>query len=238
MATLLSLTQDFCRRSGIPVPSSVIGSQDNQVQQIQAIGQKALEDMVKRYDWEQLTREALFTTVATESQGAITTLAPEGFDRILNETIFDRSLRLPIYGPLNASQWQALKALPTTGPLYQYRLRGGKLLFQPSPVETGHICAFEYISNWIVYDPGLDVYKSQWTLDTDEIVLDDTIYTAGLTWNWKEEKGIDYAEDFRRYEELCQISKSGDGTKPRVNLANPSQTIYPGIWVPAGSWNK
>lgn len=237
MATLLQLTQDFCRRTGIPVPSSVIGSVDDQVRQIQGIGQKTLEDMVKRFDWEQLTKEALFTTIASENQGAITTIAPDGFDRILNETIFDRTLRLPVYGPLNASQWQALKALPTTGPLYQYRLRGGQLLFQPSPVAPGHLCAFEYISTWIVYDPVNDIYKSQWTLDTDTIVLDDTIYTAGLTWNWKAEKGIDYAEDFRRYEDLCTISKAGDGTKPRVNLANPYPNIYPGIWVPSGSWN-
>ena len=235
MATsILALIQDFCRRNALPVPSAIIGLPDDQAVQFIGIANKAIQDMVNRFAWQVLTAESVFVSVAGEDQGTMTTLAPN-WVRINNETIYDRTLRLPLFGPLSGKQWQALKALPNSGPYYKYRIRGDKLLFNP-PGVAGHECAFEYQTNLAVLDADFGTTKPYYTKDTDTVVLDETCFQAAFEWNWKAAKGLDYAEDFRRYEEFVTDSAASDGTKRRVSLDCYSDSIQPGIFVPAGNW--
>lgn len=233
--TILATIQTFCGRTGLPVPQFVVGSQDTQVTQLLALANELVEDLCDRWSWTVLTKEAVFTTVAGEDQGSIDTIAPDGFQRILQETIFNRSLRLPLFGPLMAAQWQALKALPTTGPFYKYRLRGGRLLFNP-PGIAGQTCAFEYASSHAVLSLS-GSGKPYFTADTDELLLDERLLQAGLRWRWKAEKGLDYSEEFRRYEELANNAAGRDGTKPRIDMGGGGNDFRPGIWVPSGNWN-
>lgn len=234
--SLLSVIQQFSPRTGLPVPAAAIGSGDNQVLQLVALCNEVVEDLCDRWTWQILTREALFTTVTGEDQGLITTIAPNGFLRILQETIFNRTLRLPLFGPLWASDWQALKALPTTGPFYKYRIRGNRLLFMPAGI-AGHTCAFEYATSFAILANDGTTYKSSFTADTDTFILDEKLLLAGLRWKWKYEKGLDYAEDFRRYEQLANNAAGRDGNKPRLNMGGGNQDYKPGIWVPSGNWN-
>lgn len=235
-STMKVLVQTFCQRRGLPVPNAVASSQDHQIIQLLALLNEALEDIVDRWDWSDLQQEALFTTVDGEDQGFVTTIAPNGFLRIFNETIFNRSLRLPIFGPLRKDQWQALKALPTTGPFYKYRIRQGKLLFNPAGV-AGQTCAFEYQSSWSVIATGqTGPTKTTFTDDSDTCVFDDKIILAALGWKWLSVKGLDYGEEFRRYEMLGNNGAGRDATKPRVDMAEASNRMVPGIWVSPGNW--
>ena len=232
--SLLSVVQSFCSRTGLPAPAFAVGSQDAQVQQLISLACEIVEDLCDRWTWTDLMREAVFTTIAGEDQGALTAIAPSGFLRISQETIFNRTLRLPLYGPMTQAQWQALKALPTTGPFYKYRIRGGRLLFMPAGV-AGHTCAFEYASSLAVVAADGATYRSTFTADTDSFVLGDKLLTAGLRWKWKSEKGLDYGEELRRYEELANNAAGRDGTKPRIDMSGGSSDFRPGVWVPAGN---
>ena len=77
--TLLSVVQRFCQRTNISVPATVYGSTDPQVLQIMALLEEEGADLSGRGDWQALTNEATHTTVATESQGDIATIASNGF---------------------------------------------------------------------------------------------------------------------------------------------------------------
>lgn len=234
--TLLEVVQQFCLRSGIPVPSTVTGSTDTQVLQIQALLEEEGADLAARGDWESLTCEATHTTLATESQGKISTIASNGFRHIKNQTIWDRTDRLPIIGPINQRQWQGLKAVVMTGPRYQFRISGGNLLVNPVPV-AGHSWAFEYISkNWIIGADGI-TYKTLFTLDTDTFLLPDTLLLMGLRWRWMREKGLDYSELFSTYEMQVKDAIGRDGGKPVLHMDNTHLTASPGTFIPSGSWN-
>jgi hypothetical protein len=234
MATILSMIQDVCRRNGLSVPSAIQGSQDAQNVQYIGVVNECLEDMRQRFTWQATTLQAIFTTTAGESQGYMHDLAPYGFDYMINETLFNRTLRLPLFGPLSEAEWQAQKAIQVTGPNYQFRIRGRELLFLPDAV-AGHTCAFEYASNWPVVDPSGDL-KEFYTNDDDIIILSEACFKACFEWSWKAKKGLDYAEDFRRYEAFVVDTKSSDTAPRRVNAANPTRRLEPGIWVPAGNW--
>mgnify|MGYP001576058818 CR=1 FL=1 len=235
--TMLSTVQHFCRRTNLPVPATVAGTTDTQVLQLMALLEEEGNDLASRGAWQGITFQASHTTLAAEDQGAIATIASNGFRYMVNDTIWDRTTILPVCGPMNSKGWQAMKALASTGPRYRFRIRGGKLLVNPAP-PASDAWYFEYISqNWILGADGT-TYKQYFTLDTDTILLPETLVLMGLRWRWKKEKGLDYAEDFRTYEFQIKDALGRDGGKTTLymdgsNLRGPQ----PGIFVPDGSWS-
>lgn len=234
--SVLTAIQYVCGRTGVPVPASVLGTTDVQVLQMLRLLEEEGNDLSMRGDWQALTIEKNHVTTAAEDQGAIATIASNGFRYIKNDTLWDRDTRLPILGPLSPIQWQSLKAFSVNGPRFQHRIRQGKLLVNPTPA-AGLNWYFEYLSkNWIL---GADAvtYKQYFTLDTDTILLPEDLCIAGLRWRWKKEKGLDYAEDFRTYEMQVKDQLGRDGGKPHLYMDGDERGIpQPGIWVTQWSW--
>lgn len=235
--TLLSTVQQFCNRTGLPQPATVYGTTNPQVRQIRALLEEEGQDLRARGSWEGITNQAAWTTVALEDQGAITTIASNGYNYIKNNTIWDRTTRLPVCGPVSGVDWQILKAYFVSGPRYRYRLRGGHMLVNPAP-PAGDGWYFEYASkNWILGTDGT-TYKEFFTLDTDTILLPENLVLMGLRWRWKKEKGFDYAEDFRTYEAQVKDALGRDGGKPPLCMDTDMQYgPQPGVFVPVGNWN-
>ncbi len=232
--SLLSVIQYVCGRTGVPVPATVYGTTDTQVLQMLRLLEEEGNDLAKRGNWEALTCEATHTTTAAQDQGAITSIATNGFRTIKNETLWDRTDVLPI--PLIGSvAWQREKAIAATGPRYRYRLRGGHLLITPTPAAS-HTLAFEYLSkNWILGVDGT-TYKQYFTLDTDTILLPEDLVLLGLRWRWKKEKGFDYAEDFRTYEAQVKEELGRNGGKETLRADGIPFQARPGIIIPQYSW--
>lgn len=235
--TMLSVVQDFCGRTGVPVPTTVYGTTDPQAQQAMKLLEEEGDDLAKRNGWQGITFEASHTTTAAEDQGAITTIASNGFGYIKNDTLWDRTTRIPVCGPLNARNWQWRKSLAVSGSYYNFRIRGGKLLINPVP-PASESWFFEYVSkNWILGADGT-TYKKRFTLDTDTILLPEDLILQGLRWRWKKEKGLEYAEDFNTYEQQVNAAIARDGGKETLNMGeSPQRGRVPGVFVPSGNWN-
>lgn len=231
---MLAMIQRFCERTGIDSPSTVIGSTDQQILQIRALLEEEGNDLSKRGDWNELTFEATHTTVATESQGAITTIASNGFRSIRNDTIWDRTQKRQL-SVINDVEWQTQKGFANTAPEYAVRIRGGVLLATPVPA-AGSTWAFEYMSkNWILGADGT-TYKQYFTRDTDTLLLPEELLTLGLRWRWKKEKGFDYAEDFNTYEKQVIQALGSNGTKRTISMGGGEGRTY-GIHTSQGNWN-
>lgn len=234
--SMLSTVINFCSRTNLNVPTTVMGTTDKQVLQIKALLEEIGNDMARRGAWEGITFEASHTTLALEDQGAIATIASNGYRNMVNGTIWDRTSILPVCGPINSRGWQSMKANLVQGPLYTYRIRGGKLLVNPAP-PAGDSWFFEYVSkNWIL-SADLTTYKQYFTLDTDTILLPEDVLLMGLRWTWKKEKGFDYAEDMRTYENQLKDSLGQDGSKPVLSMDSRTRRgPAPGIFVSPMSW--
>lgn len=225
MMTVLEIVRAACGTIGIPRPNSAIGSSDSGVVQLLELFNEEGSELASRSSsgWQALIREATFTTVAIEDQGAVDTIigAANAFRHILNETIWNRTQMQPIYGPRAASSWQGLKAQSFAGPYPEYRIRGGHLLFLPAPA-AGDTCAFEYASkNWLQSSDGTE-QRSRATNDEDVPVLDDEIILAGLKWRWRQSKGLDFGQDFEKYEARVIDALARDGTKATLSLSGNS----------------
>jgi hypothetical protein len=235
MLTLLQIVQAFCERNGFTSPDIVAASVDDTVIQYKALLNAELDYIVQRWKWQGINVIGGFTTVATQSQGLMTDLADDGILYLVKDTIWDQTLRLPVYGPVTASEWEMLMAMPTTGPYYQYRINAGEFLMNPVP-PAGHTIAWEYISQLGVRAAD-GTLKRYFTADDDTPVLSDTLFMAALEWRYLAKKKLEYAEEFRQYEELALNAFSRDGTKPNINMGGSVNTIKPGIMVPIGNWD-
>ena len=234
---LLGSIQQFATRTGIPVPTTGIGNPDAQVRQIIALANEVCEFISSRTNWGVLSREATFTTIAAEDQGTLETITGDpGFLYIRGDTLYNRTLRLPVFGPIGDRQWQALKALPAVGPYYKYRIRGDHFLMNPTP-PAGHTIAFEYASRSYVLASDESTKKIEFTSDSDFFVLSDVILIAGLRWKWKSEKGLDYAQEFADFEYLVTQKMGADSVKSVLDMATGETDFRPGIFVPSGNWN-
>lgn len=231
--TVLQIIQTACRRIGILAPNAAVSSTDPQIIQLIALSEEEGQEQAKRYPWQALQTEATFTTLAAQLQGSLSTIAP-GFNYIVNDTIWNRTLRRPVYGPKTMQDWQQAKAMQINGPFNSFRIIGDAINFYPSPA-AGQTCAFEYITkNWIATSTAST--SSIWTNDADTPKLDDQLMVLGTIWRWKSAKGLGYAEDYAKYERMIPDAMARDGGKATLNMGGTRYDIQPGIFVPAGSW--
>lgn len=231
--TCLQIIQTACRRIGILAPNAAVGSTDPQIIQLLAISEEEGQELEERYNWQGLQTEATFTTVAAESQGTLSTIAP-GFESIVNDTIWNRTLRRPVYGPSTQQVWQQDKAMQLNGPFNKFRIKNNAILFYPAPA-AGQTCAFEYnTKNWI--STSIATTSEVWTNDADTPLIDDRIVILGTIWRWRQAKGLDYAEDFAKYERRVMDKMAKDAGKPTLSMDGAQYEIQPAILVPRGSW--
>lgn len=220
--SLLSIIQETAALLSLPQPSVVVGSSDTTVNQLFALANEEGRASSRRHDWQELTEEYTFSTVAQAGQ---TNAIPADFDRFYSNSTYNRTTIRPVLGPITPQQWQAIQAYPQINSVYvSFRVRGNIYLATPTPAAANTI-AYEYISkNWCLAVDSTP--KPAFTADTDTTVLPEWLFTLGLRWRFRKSKGLDYAEDFRTYEtELQQLMArdGGNGTLDITgrNLYNP-----------------
>lgn len=239
--TVLEIVKRVAGRVGINKPNTATGSTDIQILQLVDLLNEEGQELASRFSWQLLINEKTFTSVNSEDQGLLvggTILsAANGFEYILNGSIFNRTTRVEMPGSMSIPDWQAYKASGVvSNPYGQYRLRGGHLLLMPAPA-AGQTIAFEYKSkNWITKVDTTTADEA--TADSDVPILDTTLLTMGLVWRWKAAKGLEYAEDHNKYEAMAldQMTRDAPGKTARMDGCD-GQGINPTILVSRGSWN-
>lgn len=197
--TLLTIIANTCGRINLPIPTSVVGSTDAQVVQLYTLANKAGYDLAQAFNWQALTEEKTFVTVAASVQP---NGLPTDFDRFIPNTFNNRSTRRPIIGPVTSQQWQWLIAQPAYSTVYlMYRERQGQFLIGPPtiPPPAGQTIAYEYVSsNWA--KSAIGTPQAQFQADTDTSFLDETLITDALVWMFLRAKGLSYAEEMSTYQ--------------------------------------
>jgi hypothetical protein len=232
MATLLQLVQDAATELSLNSPAVVVSSQDQDVRQLLALANAAGADLVKAWEWQFLLNEYTFVTT-TASQYAL----PSDYDRLVNDTQWDRTSRWPGIGPASSQTWAWLKGqMIASVPRYRFRILGNQFTTYPSP-RVGFTYSFEYVGrNWIVAADGI-TYKSRFTADDDQHRYDDRLMVALLKSKYLAAKGLDSTIVQTEFIERLELCKSHDQAAPKLSLG--PQIIDPLLGmqnVPDGSW--
>ncbi len=218
-------------------PAVGVTSVDPKVLQCLAYINEAGQELAHRYTWQALTNETLFNTIATESQGTIQALTGPGFSYILNNVMWNRSQRRPVFGPRSDAEWQQLKATFINGPWVQYRIRGNLLLFNPIPA-AGQQIAFEWMSSYWCSDSTGTVPSNAFVADTDVAFLSERVIGLDALWRFKRANNLPYDEDYDKAQAAIEDLMSRDATKARLNLGGGESDAFIGTIIPAGNWNN
>ena len=234
---VLEVIQRACNAIGIPSPSSAVGSTDDSIIQLVELLNQEGRDLSSRHDWQALSGEGHITTVAAQDQGLISSFLTSGHElrKIVNDTIWNRTTKQPVCGPLSKQRIQAYKATSLTGPYSEYFIGGNHLYFYPAPA-AGNNCYFEYFHRMWATDSTGSTYKRNVTSDSDLFLLDDELVLLGLEWRYLRKKGLSYAEEFASYEGRVNQAISRDGTRRVLRMDEPNEQVRAGTFIPIGSW--
>lgn len=216
--SLLTMAQDAADRIGIPRPSSLIGGTDQQAKAFLAAANQEGKELARRHPWQALIKETTFTTVAQAIQ---TSAIPADFDRIIEGSMFNRTQTRPVVGPLTPQRWQQLQSTLSAAVWDAFRIRGDEILFEPVPT-AGETIAYEYVTKYWCASAGDSAPdQAAFAVDSDIVWLDEEAMTRGIHWRFLRANRLDYAEEFRLYEEEVARLIGRDGGETILDLSAP-----------------
>lgn len=219
--TLLTLVGKAAIRLGLPEPSSIVGSTDPNSIILLEMAQEEGETLARRHEWQVLQTEHTFSTANGTSSYSL----PSDLDRILKETVFNRTRRRRMMGDLSPQQWQETQASLVTMVNPAFRIRGGAFLISPTPSATETV-AYEYMTTkWCQSSGG--TAQAEWTADTDTGRLSENIMTLGVVWRYRAAKGLDYGDAMDTYEMEVAKAILNDGARVRIDTSRYERDRVP-----------
>ena len=235
--SLLTMIQGVANSMGFPAPNFVVSSGDQMVREWLALANTSGQLLVSSYVWQELTRECLFTSTAAYDQGTIngTLVTTDDFDRMVDNTLWNRSAIMKATGPVNSVEWQSDAAFQAAAPYPKYRIWRGKLFIGPvgSLPTAGDTYAFEYVSNQFCQGAN-GTGQNLWLADDDTGILSESLMKLDIIWRWKQMKSLEYADDLATFEDEWATT-TGQTTGGRSLYLGGANVIFP-INVPEGNW--
>jgi hypothetical protein len=202
--------------------SDPFASTDQNVLQANALLKSLGQELLRDYEWTHLGEEHTFPTVASTDSYAL----PSDFARYSNGTGWNRTQELPLVGPVDKRQWQALKARSNTGAVSKvFRIWQDEMWLHPTP-STADTIAFEYVSKrWVALTGAASPTKEAPTVNSDELWFDRQVLVTGLKWKHRLAKGQEssgFQADFLR---AVTRAQGGDGASPVLSMTGPSPGV-------------
>jgi len=163
---------------------------------------------------------------------------PDGYDRMISDTNWDRTDHWRNLGTKSSQDWQFLQGgIISIGPRERYRIYNNKFrIFQA--LTTVYNFSFEYVSNYWVCASGSDQgSKNAFTLDTDTSVFPDDLMMAGLKFYFLKAKKLDYGIELGEFTRALSYCKAQDVPVSAMSLAPVGMNQLVGPWsVQDGNW--
>lgn len=228
--TLLSALKDAQRELSLTVTATIIADGQETQNLLYRLANKAAKELVRRAEYRLPQIERTHSFVATTGATLQANGKPSDFERIIPDTIWNRTTDKKIAGPIDSEEWAIANGVPITSTLTQYamlRYDGLHIFAAPATADT---IAYEYRTNKPVLAADGTTYKTDFTADTDSYVFGDELLTLDVVWRYKREKGRDYAENLKDFElALASIAGASAGVR-RAYVAQPDADPFgPGL---------
>lgn len=167
--TASNLINDAAKELGLltTAVANPFASSDANVLQLCALAKSVGQELLRVHPWQQLQATGTITTASGTASYALAT----DFQRIVDQTGWNRTDIAPLGGPLNARQWQAIQASSTSVVDTAFRIYSDRVYLTPTPSSIETI-AYEYISRYWV--------DRNWVASTAYVVGDYVINSGNL----------------------------------------------------------
>lgn len=214
--TLLFMVQTACAELGLPIPGYVTGNPDVTTTQMLAHLNKVGRDLVKMYEWSSLITEPyVITTVANQEFYPF----PTGFDRIVGNTAWDRTMHWQLLGPDSPqlARFRRESLISVASPRIISRQEGNNLSLYPIATQSGETIVFDYVSRlWAITGATLiPAYTmgAPGCADTDYCLFDSNLVIKGVKSSFMAAKGMATADalnnEFLALLKICMAADQG-----------------------------
>lgn len=190
--TVFTICQDILKETKSSfIPTTIVTNNDDVAQQILQTVKISIVELSRNYQWQELQKEYTFSSVVGQTNYNL----PSDFDRMINDTFWNKTNYLNLIGPVTPERWRILKDTIVAGTTIQnyFRIRNNQVLIHITPTAIENY-VFEYITKNIVKSAA-NIEQQTFLADTDIPVIDEYILRLDATWRWLKINGRPYAED-------------------------------------------
>lgn len=234
--SLLTTAQAVAEEVGLKSPSTIIGNSDKNVKQLLRLINRSGRILAKK-NWTILQVEHTFSLVAATASYSL----PSDFERLLDDTAWDRTTYWQLRGPLSPKEWQVKKsALVASATLRSnFRIKAdtrvNKVFIDPTPTATDSM-VFEYASNAWVKDSGNTTGKTAYAVDTDVSLISEELIELDVIWRVLARKGFAYEEEKREAEMQIDRAFAEDGGAPVLDMGGSRVSLTERLNLPEGGF--
>lgn len=229
--SVLKTIQTAAAELGLTPPNTVVASNDSTANQLLALFGAVCDELVRDYNWSALHTEYTFPTVYDTDTYPL----PEDFQRVVNDTEWNKRSQTVMAGPANPSTWQRLKNATIGSFQYVFRVKGSSIIIQPVPSIESSDLSLEYISAYYLVDSTTRIPKPAVDSNSDLFVFDDRLIINGIKLKFKEITGLNSEAAAYDYEMTKRSVISSDGGA-QVLMLGRSPSHFSNI--PDGNWNQ
>lgn len=197
--SLLALVKTVMEGNGWKIPViSVAASQDPNIRQAFVLANKELESLAYSRTWPILVTEQTLALVGGQAEYPL----PADFHHLVTPSVYNKSQYYRIKGNLQPMEFIRYISNNGGGPNMPYTgfriLPATKTLrVVPTPQQADEVVYF-YVSSNLVLSAAATP-QPRYAADDDVAVVDETLLEMGLTWRWRQKKGLDYSAEIAEY---------------------------------------
>lgn len=223
MAARYITAEDIINRAaiecGLTPSTDVFASTDPAFVQLRNLITTCGQDLCESYEWEILRREHSITTVGATDTGEYA--LPTDFGRMINQTGWERTNRLPVTGPMTPQQWAYLKGrdLINSTIYISFRIMENTFnVFPDDPVPDALEIYFEYTSrNWVIPAAAPSTYEDTVQANGDTILFKPNMIVSYLRYKFLDAKGFDTQSAVGAFSKAYLQATGGNDGAPVLN---------------------
>lgn len=214
MANILQIAQAAADICAVQRPKDLFNSNSQNDQLFASVAHSTLASLMRRAEWQTLTREAEFVTNDGQKDYLIDAIVPD-FHSLVGETLYMKGDMRFVVGAITEERWARLKQFHTPEIDVIFKIQNNMIRFLKNPgCKKFH---FTYKSNAVCLDATTQEPKPEITANTDIPVFDEYLVKLGIIWRFNKRTGLDYAEEYNEYER--ELNKSFAETKAAGDIA-------------------
>jgi hypothetical protein len=176
----------------VPIADPYASGADASFTQLTYLLNIAGEELTQAYPWEAMVRSHQILTLNTDTGDYP---LPADFLYMINQTGWEHTNRVPLFGALSPQDWTYLKGrkLSDTTIYASFRLKQNLFAIFPQPPPNGLDINFEYQSkNWVMKAQySTTTFTDEATVSSDVVMYDKTLISRYLKVKYLEVKGLD-----------------------------------------------
>lgn len=243
--SLLTMVQSrVADRIGIPRPATLVDNADPDARLLLTLANDVGQNL-SNMNWQCLLKFATFTSVATQLQGDMLTIAPD-FARQEGETLWNLTNATYSRGPLTPQEWQLATARRVAGPYARFQIRQNPTTLQRAVYfdvvpDAGKTMSFAYWSkNWCYTSGTPAIAHDVFTTDADELLdgfASEQTFAMGIRAYWKREKGLAFEDDMADFLQNADLNLAQNRPQMIASMTPVPPTLLLGEEnVQEGNW--